>query len=95
VPSEATAFNADRSGDKSGAERRRRQRQAGEPVSRRKKNLDGEKALGNEITADVPTGQQGRMSLVRESHYATRSRSSLHAEAPTKPLRERPDQSES
>src|SRR6267154_4380452 len=35
-----------------------------------------------------------RMSLVRESYCATRTLSSLHTEAPTEPLRERPDQSE-
>ncbi len=37
---------------------------------------------------------QRRMSLVWESYCATRSRSSLHTEAPIEPLRERPDQSE-
>src|ERR1700751_626095 len=37
---------------------------------------------------------QRRMSLVWESYGATRSRSSLHTEAPTEPLHERPDQSE-
>src|SRR6201984_1703982 len=37
---------------------------------------------------------QRHMSLVRESYCATRSRSSLHTEAPTEPLHERPDQSE-
>jgi hypothetical protein len=37
---------------------------------------------------------QRRMSPVWESYCATRSRSSLHSEAPIEPLRERPDQSE-
>jgi hypothetical protein len=37
---------------------------------------------------------QRRMSPIWEFYYATRSRSSLHTEAPTEPLRERPDQSE-
>src|SRR5260370_37024757 len=37
---------------------------------------------------------QRRMSLVWESYCATRSRSSLHTEAPIEPLRQRPDQSE-
>jgi hypothetical protein len=35
-----------------------------------------------------------RMLLVRESYCATRSRSSLHTEAPSESLRERPDQAE-
>ena len=37
---------------------------------------------------------QRRMSPIWESYRATRSRSSLHTEAPTEPLRERLDQSE-
>ena len=42
-------------------------------------------------TRDRP---QRRMSPIWESYCATRSRSSLHTEAPTEPLGERPDQSE-